>query len=188
MLRAMRVTNIEEIMPEKTPPPPLDPVTESSLIIKGDPVLAYVEQDHEAHIAVHTAIFSTLQKDEQELLAPQHFAHIAEHKSFDVKIHFEELIGAQITPENADQATQAAAQVAQIYEGERQTNEFDQVDAEEKRKNAAAMGSIKRKDLESSAKVKRADDEATADIERQAGKEIIKSIGEASAALGLDKK
>ena len=191
MLTAMRVSNIDEIMPPQEEIMPADPVTEMSNIIKSVPVMAFVDQDHQAHIAVHEQIFSTLSKDEQEVLGGQYYAHIAEHKAFDLVLAFEELIGAQITPENMEQATQASAMVAQMYVDEtglgEDTDEAMQ-QGQEKRKNAETMGKIKRDDLSMSADIRRKDDAAAAEIERQAGREVTAAISEATAVLGVDKE
>jgi hypothetical protein len=193
MLRAMRVPNVDEVMPPVEEVPPMDPVTEMGEIIKGAPVQAYLDQDHQAHMAVHEAIFNSLSEDEQKAIGPAYFAHLAEHKAFDIKLHFEELIGAQITPENQQQATQAAALVAQIYQEEAAmegnlSGEEMQAKAEEKRKNAETMAKIKRDDLAAAADIKRKDDQAEAEIERQAGREINQAIQQGANALGLTEK
>jgi len=178
MLQAMRVANILELMPEPEEIPPSDPVTEMSMLIRGEPVKAFVEQDHEAHMTVHEAVFMTLSEDEQERLEATHVTHMAEHKAFDVKLQFEELIGGPITPENQDQATQAAAQAAQIFVSENGVTEPTE-SGEESRKDAETLASIKRGDMETVARIKRQDDEAMATVERKAMTQIAEDLEEA---------
>ena len=55
MLNEINYKNVDEILPLPNEPQIKDPVTENMAIIKGEPVRAYIWQDHEAHIAVHKA-------------------------------------------------------------------------------------------------------------------------------------
>lgn len=194
LLEAMRVPNIDELMPSDEDVPPMDPVSEMAAMLNGQPIQAFREQDHEAHIAVHDAIFSTLSKEQQEQLYPIHLAHLAEHKALDIVLAFEELMGFEITPEMMPIVEQQAAQAAQIFVSESGVqSEADAAaaafEAEEKRKDAAMMADMKRKDLDVAAKIRRDDDLAGASVERDAMKDVTKSLREIenANALGLNK-
>lgn len=49
-LEAMKSPNIDELMVDDNPPPPMDPVSEVQSILRGEPVQAYPDQDHLAHV------------------------------------------------------------------------------------------------------------------------------------------
>ena len=55
MLDVLGVKNAEKLIPNKDDIKQLGPVTENMNIINGKPVKAFLDQDHEAHIAVHMA-------------------------------------------------------------------------------------------------------------------------------------
>ena len=55
MLDVLGVKNAEKLIPNKEDVKSAAPVTENMNIINGKPVKAFLEQDHEAHIAVHTS-------------------------------------------------------------------------------------------------------------------------------------
>lgn len=51
VLEAAKVPDIDELMIENEPPPPMDPVSEVQALLRGQPVQAYPDQLHEAHVA-----------------------------------------------------------------------------------------------------------------------------------------
>ncbi len=187
MLEALRAPNIAELMPEQEEIQPADPVSENSAIMVGEPVKAFLEDDHEAHMTVHQAWWSTRAQEDQERLAGAYLAHIAEHKAMDYRLHMESLMGP-LDQIPSEQIAAMAAQASQLYIGEVGIPEENQDPAtvqqgEEQRKNVETEASIKRKDYESFAQIARDDDKATAEIERLAGKEIQKSIIEGDKTM-----
>jgi hypothetical protein len=78
------VQNIEQILPPPPPPPqpvPEDPAFENGKAAKGLPIQPFPEQDHDAHIATHTAFFAlpivqAAPQVQAELLAHM-FSHIS---------------------------------------------------------------------------------------------------------------
>jgi predicted RNA-binding protein (virulence factor B family) len=57
MLEVLGIKNAQKLVPLKDGDDmkPRDPVSENMDVINGKPVKAFIYQDHEAHIAVHTA-------------------------------------------------------------------------------------------------------------------------------------
>lgn len=102
--------------PQPTPPPPaLDPTSENGLIMQGQPVKAYMWQDHDAHEAVHQLI---LQDQTQQQAWPGTMAHIQEHKAMKMAVQMFSALGMPV-PEDPTQIppemqNQLAAQLAQV--------------------------------------------------------------------------
>lgn len=59
--RKLGVRNLDQIIPEQTGPPPMDPVSEVQALMNLKPVKAYMEQDHDAYLKV----LNNLLKDPQ---------------------------------------------------------------------------------------------------------------------------
>ena len=53
MYDALDIKNIDAILPEPPQPTPIDPATENGNALKGMPLQAFPEQDHEAHVRAH---------------------------------------------------------------------------------------------------------------------------------------
>jgi len=53
MYDALDIKNIDAILPEPPQPQPVDPATENGNALKGMPLQAFPEQDHEAHVRAH---------------------------------------------------------------------------------------------------------------------------------------
>jgi hypothetical protein len=106
---------------------PTDPVSENQNILKMKPVKAFIEQNHEAHIAVHMAAMQDpkiMQLVQSSPLAQQigaaMSAHIAEHLGFEYRKQIEATLGMPLPPmpEPGEDAPRmdpkVAAQVAQM--------------------------------------------------------------------------
>ena len=82
MYDALDVKDIGAILPPPQPPQAVDPATENSNAVKGIPMQAFPQQDHESHIMAH-AMFLTSPvagANPQGFLLLQ--AHVQEHVSF----------------------------------------------------------------------------------------------------------
>ncbi len=55
MIEVLGIKNANKLVPVEDDQKPADPVQENMNLINGKPVKAFIEQDHEAHIAVHMA-------------------------------------------------------------------------------------------------------------------------------------
>jgi hypothetical protein len=56
MLEVLGIKNPEKLVPLPDDQKPKDPVTENSAALKGEPMKAFLHQDHESHIKVHAAM------------------------------------------------------------------------------------------------------------------------------------
>ena len=86
---------------------PLDPVAENMRVLKGEPVKAFMYQDHESHIKVHMAAMQDpviMQLIGQNPRAPQMqaamMAHVAEHVGFGYRQKIEQQLGMPLPPED----------------------------------------------------------------------------------------
>ena len=80
MYEALGVTNIEAILPPPPPPPPpINAAKENQNALMGQPLQAFPEQDHQAHIETHLAVMSTsaVQMNPNAVMGLQ--GHIQEH-------------------------------------------------------------------------------------------------------------
>ena len=82
MYEAIRIPNIQEVLKEPAEAARLDPIDENMSIMYGKPIKAFPEQNHDAHIAVHTQFLSDPSlagNPAARGLQPVLIAHIAEH-------------------------------------------------------------------------------------------------------------
>jgi hypothetical protein len=103
MLEVLGVKNIGKLIPSSEDQKPKDPVSENMAIINGKPVKAFMFQDHQAHIAVHTAAMQDpkiMQMIGQNPMAQQiqaaAMAHINEHVAFEYRKQLEEQLGVPL--------------------------------------------------------------------------------------------
>jgi hypothetical protein len=127
MVEILGVKNANKLIPMEDDMHPTDPVSENQNILKMKPVKAFIEQDHEAHIAVHMAAMQDpkiAQLVGQSPLAQQigaaMQAHIAEHLGYAYRQQIEQIMGTQLPSEPQEgeeppkMPPQMAAQVAQM--------------------------------------------------------------------------
>lgn len=107
MLTVLGVKEIEKLIPATNDMDPQDPVSENMALINMKPVKAFVYQDHEAHIAVHTAALQDpmlRQQMQQNPMAQQMLAaamaHINEHLAFEYRRRLENELGVPLPAPN----------------------------------------------------------------------------------------
>ena len=127
MLEVLGVKNIGALIPAIGTEKPKDPITENMNIINGQPVKAFVYQDHEAHIKVHMSAMQDpkiAQMVGQNPMAQQiqaaAMAHINEHIAFAYRKQMEEQLGVPLPDMTDDipkdeelQISRLAAQAAE---------------------------------------------------------------------------
>mgnify|MGYP003133303551 FL=1 len=106
MLNVLGIEDVEDIIPDVDDVKPVDPVTAVQNIITGKPVKAFIDQDHDAHIAVVT---SAQQDPEIQQLVGQSpsapsilaagSAYINEHLSMQYRKEVEREMGVELPPE-----------------------------------------------------------------------------------------
>lgn len=123
MIEVLGVKNAAKLVPTEDDQTPVDPITENQNILKGKPVKAFIEQDHEAHIAVHMAAIQDpkLQQLLQgnpmaEAMMAAGMAHISEHLGYQYRKEIEKTLGVTLPTEeqNKNMPPEVAAQVAQM--------------------------------------------------------------------------
>jgi hypothetical protein len=127
MVEVLGIKNANKLIPMEDDMHPTDPVSENQNILKMKPVKAFIEQNHEAHIAVHMAAMQDpkiAQLVGQSPLAQQiqaaMQAHIAEHLGYAYRQQIEQIMGTTLPPEAQEgeeppkMPPQMAAQVAQM--------------------------------------------------------------------------
>lgn len=117
MYQAMNVKDIDQILPPPEKMKPKDPLTETMEAMQGKPVKAFIEQDHQSHIAMHVSVMQNPQYADNVEMIQAMQAHIQEHQAMHLRVQIQQSIG-QPLPENlADlppaEAAQIAAQIAQ---------------------------------------------------------------------------
>jgi hypothetical protein len=123
MIEILGIKNANKLVPVEDDQKPTDPVQENMNLINGKPVKAFIEQDHEAHIAVHMA---AMQDPKMAKLIGQNpmaqqiqaaaMAHINEHMAFEYRKQIETQLGVALPTEeeNENMEPAIAAKVAQM--------------------------------------------------------------------------
>jgi hypothetical protein len=123
MIEILGIKNANKLVPIEDDQKPTDPVQENMNLINGKPVKAFIEQDHEAHIAVHMA---AMQDPKMAALIGQNpmaqqiqaaaMAHINEHMAFEYRKQIELQLGVSLPTEeeNENMEPEIAAKVAQM--------------------------------------------------------------------------
>jgi hypothetical protein len=86
VLDAIRAPDVDELMISSKPPPPMDPVGEVQALLRGEPVQAYPDQMHEAHLQ-HLAAFASNPQyggnpEVQKQIGPSLMAIIGQHLAY----------------------------------------------------------------------------------------------------------
>jgi hypothetical protein len=105
MIEVLGIKNADKLVPTKDDAKPTDPVSENMDALIGKPIKAFIYQDHDAHIATHTAfmqdpmIAQTIgQNPQAQQIMMSLQAHIAEHLGFSYRKQLEEKLGAPLPP------------------------------------------------------------------------------------------
>ena len=136
MLEVLGIKNADKLVPIDDDMKPRDPVSENMAILTGKPVKAFLYQDHDAHIAVHTAMMQDPkvmgqigQNPQAQAMQAALMAHVAEHVAFQYRSQIQDRLGATLPEPNAEipkelevqlsrVVAQAAAQLLKINQGE----------------------------------------------------------------------
>jgi hypothetical protein len=121
MIEVLGIKNADKLVPTEDDEKPKDPISENMGFLKGEPTRAFIYQDQDAHIAVHT----TFMKDPmiaaqmgQNPMAQQMMAaiqaHIAEHLAFSYRRKIEEQMGVPLPPPGEQLPEQVEVQLSQL--------------------------------------------------------------------------
>jgi len=123
MIEVLGIKNAAKLVPVEDDARPIDPVQENQNALTNKPNKAFLEQDHQAHIAVHTSmlqnpkIMGLIQQTPQgQALVAAMMAHINEHLAFAYRTEVEKTIGLLLPTEKQEKnmEPEVAAQVAQL--------------------------------------------------------------------------
>lgn len=121
MIEVLGIKNADKLVPTEDDIKPTDPVSENMNALVGDPMKAFMYQDHQAHIATHQAFMQdpmVMQTIGQNPMANQIMAslqaHIAEHTAFLYRQQIEERIGAPLPAPNEELDREMEVQLAQL--------------------------------------------------------------------------
>jgi hypothetical protein len=187
MFEALKVPQIDSLLPEEQVEPYLDPVSENMRMMTGQHVKAWPHQEHEAHLAVHENWLAiqqaTLAPEVLQILLPQGMAHIQEHKAYLYQQQVMQALGLPLPimdvsgkpeepmpPELEAALARATAQALLPVPDPEADAETQAAMSEEQRKDMAATREQERKDMASAREEERKDLKAMLEARRTASK------------------
>jgi hypothetical protein len=203
MLNVLGIEDVQDIIPDTDDVKPVDPVTAVQNLINGKPVQAFIEQDHEAHIAVVASAQQNpeiMQTVEQSPQAPAILAaasaYVNEHLTMKYRKEVEREMGVELPPEGevlpADVEKRISSMVAEaaqrVLGTSQQKAEQERIEEQQKdplimakeREMAIKEGDLQRKIEEDRARLQL--DAAKAAARDEIEKERIKTQAEIAGA------
>tara|TARA_R100001369_G_scaffold18126_1_gene33582 strand:+ start:957 stop:3443 length:2487 start_codon:yes stop_codon:yes gene_type:complete len=123
MYQALEVQNIDEILPPAPEPKPLDAAIENARGLMGEIMVAFEEQEHDIHIAIHVMFMKTPLVMTSPQVMGTFYAHLQEHIAMKARKmvvqEIEDLVAQVQQGVQAGQIDPAAAQ-AQIQQVQQQ--------------------------------------------------------------------
>ena len=101
MYAAIRIQNIDEILKKPEEAVQMDCIDENMSVMYGKPIRAFIEQDHEAHIAVHMQFLqdpSLAGNPGAKTMQPILIAHIAEHIALLYRLRMQASVAMPLPP------------------------------------------------------------------------------------------
>lgn len=121
MIEVLGVKNAEKLVPIDDDLTPRDPVSENMAFLTGKPTKAFIYQDHDAHIAVHTSMLQdpmVMGQMGQNPMAQQMqaaiMAHVAEHIAFQYRTKIEQRLGATLPMPNIEMPEDIEVQLSKL--------------------------------------------------------------------------
>ena len=121
MIEVLGIKNADKLVPIDDDQTPRDPVSENMSFLTGKPTKAFIHQDHDAHIAVHTSMMQDpviMGQLGQNPMAQQMqgaiMAHVAEHLAFQYRQKVQEQLGATLPEPDAQLDPQIEVQVSKL--------------------------------------------------------------------------
>lgn len=121
MIEVLGVKNADKLVPITDDMTPRDPVSENMAFLTGKPTKAFIYQDHDAHIAVHTAIMQDPllmaqigQSPQAQKMQAEIMAHVSEHLAFAYRKKIEEQLGVPLPPPDMEMPEGAEVMLAKM--------------------------------------------------------------------------
>ena len=213
MLDVLGIKNAEKLVPIEEDMKPTDPVSENQAALNGKPMKAFMYQNHDAHIQVHTMLLQDPLMQQligQNPQAPKIMgaitAHIAEHAGYKMRQQIEQQLGMPMPPEDeklppqievalSGMLAQAAQQVmqqnqAQAAQAQAQQQAQDPVlqMQQQELQIKAAVNQIKQEDLKLKAAKLAADSALNADKLKLEEKKISGNLQLEAMKVGMQTK
>ena len=121
MIGVLGVKNAEKIVPIEDDMTPVDPVSENMAVLTGKPTKAFIAQDHDAHIAVHTSMLKDPvvmgqlgQTPQAQAIQAALMTHVYEHVAFQYRSKLQAQLGATLPAPNTKLPPMVEAQLSQL--------------------------------------------------------------------------
>jgi hypothetical protein len=121
MLDVIGIKNADKLVPLEDDQKPRDPVAENMAALKGKPMKAFMYQDHEAHIKVHTSAMQDPlimqligQNPQAQAIQAAMEAHIAEHLGYAYRAKIEDALGAPLPDPEDDIPQNLEVQISRL--------------------------------------------------------------------------
>ena len=121
MIEVLGVKNAEKLVPTDDDMTPRDPVSENMAFLNGKPTKAFIYQDHDAHIAVHTSMMQDPllmaqigQNPQAQKMTAEIHAHISEHLAFAYRKKVEEQLGVPLPPPDEQMPEDAEVMLSRL--------------------------------------------------------------------------
>jgi hypothetical protein len=121
MIEVLGVKNADRLVQIDDDMTPRDPVSENMSFLTGKPTKAFIYQDHDAHIAVHTSMMQDpiiMGQMGQNPMAQQMqaamMAHVAEHVAFQYRSKIEQRLGATLPKPDTEMSEDIEVQLSKL--------------------------------------------------------------------------
>jgi hypothetical protein len=121
MIEVLGIKNADKLVPIEDDMTPRDPVSENMAFLNGKPTKAFIYQDHDAHIAVHTSMMQDPQlmaqigqNPQAQKMMAEIQAHISEHLAFAYRKKVEEQLGVPLPPPDEPMPEDAEVMLARL--------------------------------------------------------------------------
>jgi hypothetical protein len=147
MIEVLGIKNADKLVPVEDDMKPRDPVSENMAFLNGEPTKAFIYQDHDAHIAVHTSMMQDPllmaqigQNPMAQKMMAEIQAHIAEHLGFLYRRKIEEQMGVPLPPPNEKLPEDVEVQLSKlIAEASAQLLQKNSAEAQQKQAQQQAQ-------------------------------------------------
>ena len=121
MIEVLGVKNADKLVPVSDDMNPRDPISENMAFLNGEPTKAFIYQDHDAHIAVHTSMMQDPllmaqigQNPQAQKMMAEIQAHIAEHLAFAYRRKIEVQLGVPMPKPNENLPEDVELQLSRL--------------------------------------------------------------------------
>ena len=121
MIEVLGIKNADKLVPIDDDMKPRDPVSENMAFLNGKPTKAFIYQDHDAHIAVHTAMKQDPmlmqqigQNPQAQKMMAEIDAHISEHLAYAYRTKIEKQLGVPMPKPDEDMPEELEVQLSQL--------------------------------------------------------------------------